>query len=108
MPAKCFGYPADMRPGIGNRNIAQPDLRNPRMMPIMCFRYEADAPRRMPLSCLSSPQMCFGYPADVPLGNRDAAQPLCPVCAAFRSPASVTDRTNSGGVYAVPMFQLFG
>jgi hypothetical protein len=78
MPAMCFSYPPDMRPGIGNRNIAQPDLRNPRMMPIMCFRYEADAPRRMPLSCLSYPQMCFGYPADVPLGNRDAAQPALP------------------------------
>ena len=43
-----------------------------------CFRYEGDAPRRMPRPCLSYPQMCFGYPADVPLGNRDAAQPAVP------------------------------
>jgi hypothetical protein len=39
MPAMCFGYPANMGPGIGNRNIAQPDPRNPRMMSIMCFMY---------------------------------------------------------------------
>ena len=35
MPAMCFSYPPDIRPGIGNRNIAQPDLRNPRMMPTL-------------------------------------------------------------------------
>ena len=68
MPSMCFSYPADMRP----------DLRNSRMMPNTCFRYEADAPRRMPLPCFSYPIMCFGYPADVPPGNRDAAQPALP------------------------------
>jgi hypothetical protein len=69
MPAICFSYPADMRPGIGNRNIAQPNLWNPRMMPHTCFGYLADVPRSMPFAC-------FSYPADVPqgAGNRDAAQ----------------------------------
>jgi hypothetical protein len=105
MPAMCFSYPPDIRPGIGKRNIAQPDLRNPRMMPIMCFRYEADAPRRMPLSCLSYPQMCFGYPADVPPGDRDAgfarsAQHAVRLLPLLTEPI--------GGAYAVSMFQLFG
>jgi hypothetical protein len=69
MPAICFGYPAGTRLGVGNRNIAQPDLRSPRMMPHTCFRYPADVPRSMPFSC-------FSYSADVPQagGNRDAAQ----------------------------------
>ena len=47
-------------------------------MPKMCFSYEADPPRKMPLPCFSYPIMCFGYPADAPLGNRDAAQPAVP------------------------------
>ena len=38
MPAICLGYLAD-KGGDWNRNIAQPGLRNPRMMSIMCFRY---------------------------------------------------------------------
>jgi len=65
----CFSYLADMRPGIGNRNIAQPDLRNPRMMPHTCFGYPADVPRSMPFAC-------FSYSAGVPQGggNRDVAQ----------------------------------
>jgi hypothetical protein len=42
MPAMCFSYPADMRPGIGSRDIAQPDLRNPRRMPLSCLSYPAN------------------------------------------------------------------
>jgi hypothetical protein len=58
MPATCFSYPADVPPGTGNRNAAQPNLRDPRRMPYPCF----------------------SYPADVPLGvrNGDAAQPTLP------------------------------
>jgi hypothetical protein len=80
MPAMCFSYPADIRPGIGNRNIAQPDLRNPRMMPHTCFGYPADVPRSMPFACFSYPYLCFSYPDDAPLGNgnRDGAQPTSP------------------------------
>ncbi len=35
----CFRYPPDVPPGIGNRDAAQPGLRDPRRMPYTCFRY---------------------------------------------------------------------
>ncbi len=39
MPFPCFSYPADVLPGITNRDAAQPGLRDPRRMPYTCFRY---------------------------------------------------------------------
>jgi hypothetical protein len=80
MPATCFSYQADVPPGIGNRNAAQPAL--PGLGGIgypcfsypsgpcfsypsgPCFSYPANVPRRMPLSC-------FSYSAEVPPGARN-------------------------------------
>ena len=72
MPATCFSYQADVPPGIGNRNAAQPAL--PGLGGIgypcfsypsgPCFSYPADVPRRMPFSC-------FSYSVDAPLGVRN-------------------------------------
>jgi hypothetical protein len=72
MPAR----PSEPAHDVG---YALPLLTQEAYMPIMCFSYEADAPRKMPAGpCFSYPAMCFGYPADVPPGNRDAAQPAVP------------------------------
>ena len=66
MPWTCFSYPADLPPGTGNSDAAQP------------------APpglRRMPAGpCFSYPHACFSYPADTPPGGRtpDAAGPVLP------------------------------
>jgi hypothetical protein len=67
MPYPCFSYPA----GSKGRDVARPNLRDPRMTPNACFSYAADTPRRMPTS------ICFSYPGAVPPGirNRDTARP---------------------------------
>ncbi len=38
-PLMCFSYPDDVPAGTGNRDTAEPSLRDPRRMPHTCFRY---------------------------------------------------------------------
>lgn len=55
MPGSCFGYPADVPSGIGNRGAARPGPPGLRQMPGTCFSYPVPAP--------------------LGIGNRDAVQP---------------------------------
>jgi hypothetical protein len=83
MPYPCFSYPA----GSKGRDVAWPNLRDPRMMPNACFSYAADKPRSMPVWACFSYQAevprrtpigsCFSYPGAVPpeIRNRDTARP---------------------------------
>jgi hypothetical protein len=37
MPESCFSYPDNSPAGTGNRDAAEPGLRDPRRMPHTCF-----------------------------------------------------------------------
>jgi hypothetical protein len=78
MPYPCFSYPADVPPGTGTRDAAQPAQSGL----LSCFSYPADVPpgtgtRNAAQPAQSGLLNCFSYPAEVPPGLRRMPSGTC-------------------------------